>query len=704
MNFIYELIPFNVIEAIGWTIFHSLWQGALISIVLGLAILVTDNKSAKFRYALSVTALLFLIVSCAITFAKVYNPDSSATLSTAASILQNSNDSIIINDFVLTSDTGGILSQIISTTRHYFSNYLPLIVTFWFAGLMIFALRFIGGVVYVQRLKTRGVNPVDESFKRRIAFLSNKIKLKRTIEVLESAFVKVPVAIGYLKPVVLLPLGMISGLTQNHVEAIIAHEIAHIKRYDFLVNLIQTFAETLFFYHPSVWWMSAIIRIERENCCDDIAVDICGDSLTYSKALVSIQQMKEHESSFALAITGNENQLLRRIKRMNAKNKTRITYGIKFAAFAVLILIIASVSLYSTKSYASIPTPVNEASFVNPFTPLFNETTFNNNENDIVDIAAPDTTRLKKGKHTFRFYEKENGNKVRYKAKLNDGKLDELYIDGERVPTKDLDKYESKVNRKVDDYEELMSDYRKNKTEYKETMKEYSEKMRDYRKKLRNYRNDYGDWHDGDYYSGDLHELREALRELRHELRDNLVVSPIVVPRVHIPEIDVDVPDVVVPPIHIPEIDIDVPDVDVHIPPIHVPSVHIAPHHFDFGNFDEFKGNMEDFRINMRDFDLNMDEFNDNMKDFGKNMKKFGAEMKKFGRFMRDAKDEMIDDGLIESGDDIDNFTLSEDEMIVNGKTVPPELRKKYLDMYEEHTGKRLEGDHKIRINHNNDD
>ena len=108
---------------------------------------------------------------------------------------------------------------------------------------------------------------------------------------------------------------------------------------------------------------------------------------------------------------------------------------------------------------------------------------------------------------------------------------------------------------------------------------------------------------------------------------------------------------------------------------------------FDFGNFD-----------------LNMDEFNDNMKDFGENMKKFGREMKKFGRFMRDAKDEMIDDGLIESEDDIDDFKLSEDEMIVNGRTVSPELRNKYLDMYEEHTGKRLEGNHKIIINHNDDD
>ena len=687
MNFIYELIPVNVIEAIGWTIFHSLWQGAVISIVFGLAILITDSKSAKFRYALSVTSLLLLLVSCAITFAKVYHPESASVIS-AAAVQSNTNGTPIINDFVVTSGSQGILSQILNQVRHYFSNYLPLIVTFWFVGLLIFSLRFIGGLVYVQRLKTRGINPVDDNLKKRIDNLLNKIKFSRPIEVLESAFVKVPVAIGYLKPVVLLPLGMISGLPQNQVEAIIAHEIAHIKRYDFLVNLIQTFAETIFFYHPSVWWISAITRIERENCCDDIAVELCGDSLTYSKALVSIQQMKEHESSFALAATGNENQLLRRIKRMNAKNKTRITYGIKFAAFAMLVLIIASVSLYSTKSYASMPKPVNEAAFINPFTSLINETTANvkADENVTADNIIPDTTGLKKGKHTFRFYDDEDGNRVRYKAKLNDGKLDELYIDGERVPTNELDKYEDKVNKKVDDYEELMSDYRKDKREYKETIKEYSKKMRENREKLRDYRNDYRDWNDRDSYV-DLRELREAMRELRHELRDNLRVHPVVVPHVYVPDIDIDVPDVVVPPIHIPEIDIDIPDVDVHIPPIHVPPVHIAPMNFDFGNFD-----------------LNMDEFNDNMKDFGENMKKFGREMKKFGRFMRDAKDEMIDDGLIESEDDIDDFKLSEDEMIVNGRTVSPELRNKYLDMYEEHTGKRLEGNHKIIINHNDDD
>lgn len=693
MNFIYELIPVNIIEAIGWTIFHSLWQGALISIVLGIAILLIDNKSAKYRYALSVTSLLLLLISCTITFVKVYHPESAAFLPAAEVVSSTSNSSPLINDLNVVPETKSSLTNIMNEAQKYFYNHLPLVVTFWFAGLLIFSLRFIGGVIYIQRLKTQGIFPLAKNMEKCIPDLIAKANIKRTIQVMESALVKVPLAIGYLKPVILFPLGMISGLPQNQVEAIIAHEIAHIKRYDYIINFLQTFTETVFFYHPSVWWISAIIRIERENCCDDIAIELCGDPLTYSKALFNIQNMKHNETSFALAAIGNCNQLLRRIKRMNERNKTRITYGIKFAAFALLVLIIAVASLYSTKSYGSNPEPVNEASFVNPFSPLINELSISGSSVENTTPPIQDTINLKKGKHTFRFYEGEDENRIRYKAKLNDGKIEDLYIDGEKIPAKEFDKYENKVNKKIDEYEELMSGYRKDKEKYRKTYKEYSEKMKDYRKKLRDYRNEYRHWDDENFSEPDLSELREAMRTLRRELRDNFAdhsfvvppIPPVPAPEINIPEIDV--PDVHIPPINIPEIDIDVPE--INIPPINIPPIHIDPEYFDY---DEFYENMDEYKHNMKKYKWNMDEFKENMKEFGK-------EMKKFGRFMEEAKDEMIKDGLINSEDDIDSFTLSENKMVVNGQKASPELHKKYLELYEKHTGKKLEGDKKIVIN-----
>lgn len=701
MNFIYELIPGNVAEAIGWTIFHSLWQGALISIILGVTILTVDNKSAKFKYALAVTSLLLMFVSSIITFIKVYSPETATTFLTQDS-------TSVRAEFVQqaglkeqANNSPYLFFNFVNDFKSDFINYIPWIVNIWFAGLLIFSFRFIGGLLYIQRLKTRFINKPDQFVESALKKLLASAGIKKSVCVFESALVKVPVAIGYLKPVILFPLGMILGLPQNQVEAIIAHEIAHIKRYDFIINIIQTIAETIFFYHPSAWWISAVVRFERENCCDDIAVKLCGSSLTYSKALLNIQHMKEQESSFVLAAGGNQNQLFRRIKRMNEKKKTNLSYGIKFTAFAVLALIIAVVSLYSTNTYGSDPVKVNEASFTNPFSSL-NKFFANSENKSAAAETLRDTTSIRKGKRAFRFNEEKDGSRISYKAKLNNGKLEELFIDGEKIPENELGKYENKINNKINDYESVMADYRKNRDNYKKLIDEYAEKMKDYREKLKDYgsfqRHRHGDLED--FEKPDLSELREAMRDLRRELNDKFADHSFAIPPIHIPEIDI-------PEIEIPEI---------HVPPIHVPPVPPAPdfdnekwgkwrHEFQ-QNMKEFQEqmkkqnlNMDEFQQQMKEYNFNMDDFNSNMKVFGKKMKIFGAEMKKFGEFMKDAKNEMIADKLVESGDDIDSFVLSENKMEVNGISVSPELRKKYLDMYEKHTGKKLEGDHKIVIN-----
>lgn len=372
---------------------------------------------------------------------------------------------------------------------------------------------------------------------------------------------------------------------------------------------------------------------------------------------------------------------------MNEKKRTTLSYGIKFTAFAVLALIIAVVSLYSTNTYGSDPVKINEASFTNPFSSL--NRFFASNENkSAVSETLRDTTSIRKGKRTFRFSEEKDGNIIRYKAKLNNGKLEELFIDGEKIPDNELGKYENKINNKIDDYESVMADYRKNRANYKKLIDEYAEKMKDYREKLKGYGNFHKHWRDDseDFEKPDLSELREAMRELRHELKDKFANHSFSVPPIQIPEIDI-------PEIEIPEI---------HVPPIHVPPVPPIPK-FDEEKWSEwqheFQNNMKEFQQQMKEHNFNMGDFKANMGSFGRKMKIFGAEMKKFGEFMRDAKDEMIADKLIESGDDIDSFILSEDKMEVNGISVSPELRNKYLDMYEKHTGKKLEGDNKIVIN-----
>ncbi len=712
MDLLISIIPGNIIEAIGWTIFHSVWQGVFISIILGISILAINNKNSRFRYALGVTSLFIMLASAAITFINVYKP--------AAGFIQPGETNFMINGQNLTSYLNPAdmpqnvlsLDSMFGKIQKYFSSHLSLIATVWFAGLMILSLRFFGGLIYIRRLRNNGLNSIDEQLLNTFEFLLKKMKLNRSVKIFYSALVKIPTAIGYLKPVILLPLSFASGLTQNQIEAVLAHEIAHIKRNDFIVNIIQTIAEIIFFYHPAAWLISSFIRKERENCCDDYAIGICGNSVEYSKALLAIQQTNEQTTSFVLAAVGNDNNLFRRIKRMNDKRENQNAYGIKFAAFAILAVFVGVVSLYSESSNNRNETIV-EAGFSNPFS-LQNISSYNTK--DVFDASSGDTIKnLRSGKRTFKFYETESGERKKFKAKLNNGKLQDLYIDGEQVPAGELDKYQNRVDQKINDYESVLAEYRKHRDEYRKMSKEYAEKLKDYREKLRDYRNNSSEWKIREEFSSqELSELQEAMHELQFKLTDDFAHNSFVMPPIPpIPHIDI-------PEINIPEIDIP----EIHIPQISIPPIHIDADNFNnwdseewssnfnekmdslkeklkntHWNNEEFKENMKEFRKQMKINKLEMDSFRDSMKTFDEKMKIFGVEMKKFGKFIKTATDEMIDDGIIESGDDLDSFYLSENKMKVNRISVSPELLTKYLNLYEKHTGQKMEGDRKISIN-----
>jgi bla regulator protein blaR1 len=681
MNFIYILIPENICNAIGWTIFHSLWQGVLVSIILGVSVLLVDKKSARFRYALAASSMLLMFIFSVITFSKVYQQQPNLSSSKANTFLVYQNLSDESQTYDAAQNKTDSFFQPIKSIQKYFEDYLPLIVTGWLAGLLIFSIRFMGGIIYIHRLKTHGVQTVDLELESLLPQMIDKIKFGRPIKLFKSILVHVPITIGYLKPVILLPLGIIGVLPQNQIEAIIAHEIAHIKRYDFIVNIFQTLAETVFFYHPMMWWISSVIRAERENCCDDIAIELCGNPVEYSKALVNIQEMNNQESPFALAAIGKSNQLFRRIKRMNANKKTNLNYGIKFALFTVLILCIAIASLYSTNTYGSESKNANTASFVNPFTPIDNLFLPGNIENERTPAALRDTTNFRKGKRTFRFNENNGDNKTSYKAKLNNGKLEKLYIDEEEIPQNELSKYENKVNTQIDNYESILKDYQKKKDEYKKLSEQYVDELKEYREKLRNYSNRH--LYLGEEFA-DLSEVRKAMRELRNELRESFENNPIEIPPV--------------PPINIPEInlpDLNIPE--IHIPPINIPPIHINAEDC-YGWQDGLNESMEEFNEQMKENKWQLNNFSDSMKVFGNKMSVLGKEMEKFGKFFKAAKREMIEDELIDSRSDLEDFELSNDKMSVNGKNVSPELRKKYLAMYEEYTGKKIDGENKVSI------
>ena len=159
-------------------------------------------------------------------------------------------------------------------------------------GMVFFLLRLLGGLIFIQELKIQQHQPLSSKWQTTFQKIHAKFPMKKTVRFVESGLAKTPMVIGYLKPIILFPLGTVNQLTQQEVEAVLAHELAHIYRNDYLLNIIQSFIEIIFYYHPAVWWISANIRTERENCCDDIAVKICGSSITYVKALVILDEIQ----------------------------------------------------------------------------------------------------------------------------------------------------------------------------------------------------------------------------------------------------------------------------------------------------------------------------------------------------------------------------------------------------------------------------
>ena len=191
---------------------------------------------------------------------------------------------------------------------------LPYAVLGWLVGVFGLSAWHLGGWMQLQRLKRRMVHRVGDALQQRLAQIAGRLGVHRAVTLLESALVEVPTVVGWLRPVILLPASALTGLSPEQLEAILAHELAHIRRYDYLVNVLQTVVEILGFYHPAVWWVSRRIRIERENCCDDMAVRVCGDSVRYARALTCLEEIRHSQAELAMAATGGS--LLDRIARL----------------------------------------------------------------------------------------------------------------------------------------------------------------------------------------------------------------------------------------------------------------------------------------------------------------------------------------------------------------------------------------------------
>ena len=209
-------------------------------------------------------------------------------------------------------------------------------VCIWMIGVLLLSARVAGGWMGVRKLK-RGASPADAELEDIVRRLQRRLRVSAPVRLCTSAAVRVPTAIGWLRPYILLPVTALTGLSEAQIVAILAHELAHIRRNDYLVNSLQTVIETLLFYHPAVWWVGRQMRLEREHCCDDMAVAVCGSAFEYASALAEMEQIRDRIPAPALAATGGD--LLGRIRRVLGRedHRPRSLGGVAAAALALSI-------------------------------------------------------------------------------------------------------------------------------------------------------------------------------------------------------------------------------------------------------------------------------------------------------------------------------------------------------------------------------
>jgi beta-lactamase regulating signal transducer with metallopeptidase domain len=321
-----------MIRTLGWTLVHFLWQGAAIASLVACLDLVLRRATPQSRYLAACLGLLLMLASPLLTFYAL-GASSDDPASTPAAVLPAlelvaapGSAPRVAEDAASPASLGGGVEPL-----------LPGLVLLWGAGVVALCVRSVGGLVLVRRLRRTGLSAPPAGLEATLARLASRLGVRRAVRLYESALVGVPTVVGCLRPAILVPASALTGLTAHQLELILAHELAHVRRHDYLVNLAQSVAETLLFYHPAVWWVSKRMRVEREHCCDDLAVAACGSAVRYARALVELEGLCADAP--ALTVAANGGSLVDRIARLvgRADEPSRAARGLA-AVLAVVSL------------------------------------------------------------------------------------------------------------------------------------------------------------------------------------------------------------------------------------------------------------------------------------------------------------------------------------------------------------------------------
>jgi GWxTD domain-containing protein len=306
------------------TLLHSLWEAGLVAFALATGL--RFIRSSRLRYAAACTALVAIIVISAGTLAFV-----------APATFQDQPQRFLSSGGPL-QGSGAPAGAAAYVPRSTFQRLLPWITPVWLLGVLLFNLRRAAGWAVSERLRRLAACSAPEAWLQKLNRIRSQMSVARTVVLLESSRTQIPIVIGYARPAILLPVGLLTGMPAGQIEMILMHELAHIRRADYLFNMLQTVVESIMFYNPAVWWISNVIRTERENCCDDIVIDITKDGPLYAAALTALEENRSNQMEVAMAATGGS--LLKRIRRILRQSEPQTSAAVPMLSAAAVIVVI----------------------------------------------------------------------------------------------------------------------------------------------------------------------------------------------------------------------------------------------------------------------------------------------------------------------------------------------------------------------------
>lgn len=335
------LLSDSMIDRLAWTLVHSLWQGAALACLVAGLLAWLPHKQAQLRYGVLAASLAAFIVAVAATFLALpvptASPQDAVTITAPSSLTPSSSQMNVVTETL----PAAVSANNSASKQHRNNNWPAWVVNLWLIGMVVVLARLAGGWIRAERLARCGLRPVPRFHQELAQQLARQARVLVPVQVFTSLRVQVPTVVGWLRPRILLPASTLMGLTPSQLESILLHELAHIRRFDYLINLLQAVLEAVFFYHPAIWWLSQRLRIEREHCCDDVVLKHC-EVQVYARALVSLEELRNNPGP---ALAATDGSLIERIQRMLTPDRSSRRFPQSWIAVVTLVAILVGAGI-----------------------------------------------------------------------------------------------------------------------------------------------------------------------------------------------------------------------------------------------------------------------------------------------------------------------------------------------------------------------